>query len=76
MDLFRPCLAQPGSDCPNSNPALSGKIGFWLAMPGTVEGVVIFMHGITDVKEDMFAVMNTLTSKKLSNSCNGYLGSW
>jgi len=58
--------AQPGSDCPNSNPALSGKIGFWLAMPGTVEGVVIFMHGITDVKEDMFAVMNTLTSKNLA----------
>ena len=58
--------AQPGSDCPNSNPALSGKIGFWLAMPGTVEGVVIFMHGITDVKEDMFAVMNTLASKNLA----------
>ena len=58
--------AQPGTDCPNSNPALSGKIGFWLAMPSTVEGVVIFMHGITDVKEDMFAVMNTLTSKKLA----------
>ncbi len=58
--------AQPGIDCPNSNPVLNGKVGFWLAMPDTVEGVVIFMHGITDVKEDMFAVMNTLTSKSLA----------
>ena len=57
---------QPGIDCPNSNPVLNGKVGFWLAMPDTVEGVVIFMHGITDVKEDMFAVMNTLTSKSLA----------
>ena len=53
----------PGKDCPNSNPALNGKIGFWLVMPSTVDGIVIFSHGITDVKEDAFTVMNTLASK-------------
>jgi hypothetical protein len=58
--------ATPGTDCPNSNSVLNGKIGFWLAVPNSVEGVVIFMHGITDVKEDMFTVMNTLASKNLA----------
>ena len=42
--------ATPGTDCPNSDPALNGKIGFWLSVPNSVEGVVVFMPGITDVK--------------------------
>ena len=58
--------ATPGTDCPNSNPALNGKIGFWLSVPNSVEGVVVFMPGITDVKEQVFTVMNTLASKNFA----------
>ena len=58
--------ATPGTDCPNSDPALNGKIGFWLSVPNSVEGVVVFMPGITDVKEQVFTVMNTLASKNFA----------
>ncbi len=57
---------QPGTDCPNSSSALNGKISFWLAMPDIVEGIVIFMPGITDTKRQVFTVMNTLTSKNFA----------
>ncbi len=65
LDLLNRAV-KPGTDCPNSDSALNGKISFWLAMPDTVEGVVIFMSGLTDVKEDMFTVMNTLASKNFA----------
>ena len=58
--------ATPGTDCPNSDPTLNGKIGFWLSVPNSVEGVVVFMPGITDVKEQVFTVMNTLASKNFA----------
>ncbi len=59
LDLINRAVA-PGTDCPNSNSALDGKIGFWIAKPANVTGLVIFQHGITVYKETMLAIMNTL----------------
>ena len=65
LDLSNRALA-PGSDCPNSNSVLDGRIGFWITKPETVEGVVMFMHGITNDKEFIFSVMNTLAAKNFA----------
>jgi len=65
LDLSNRALA-PGSDCPNSDSALDGRIGFWITQPETVEGIVMFMHGITNDKEFIFSVMNTLAAKNFA----------
>ena len=66
LELQAKALGPTGSDCPNIEPELVGKIGFLIAKPEIVEGVVIFMHGLTDVKEDVFRVMNTFAQKNLA----------
>jgi len=66
LELQAKALGSTGSDCPNIEPELVGKIGFLIAKPEIVEGVVIFMHGLTDVKEDVFRVMNTFAQKNLA----------
>ncbi len=66
LELQAKALGATGNDCPNIESELVGKIGFLIAKPETVEGVVIFMHGLTDFKEDVFRVMNTFAQKNLA----------
>ena len=60
-----------GTDCPNSDSALNGKIGFWIAKPSIVEGIAIYVHGVGGVgsannKERFFNVINTMAEKNLA----------
>ncbi|MBF0280569.1 MAG: hypothetical protein HQM13_22420 [SAR324 cluster bacterium] len=51
--------ASPGADCPNTTGAFQGKIQFWLSIPASTTGIVIYQHGITRNKDDFAAVANT-----------------
>ena len=44
---------------------LNGKIGFWISNPATVDGIIIYLHGLEQNKEEMFAVMDTFASKNI-----------
>jgi pimeloyl-ACP methyl ester carboxylesterase len=59
LDLSNPSPSVNIDKCPNSNQAFNGKLGFWLAKPDNVSGIVVFQHGITASKDTMFAIMNT-----------------
>ena len=48
------------ADCPNALDGLDGKIGFWITQPATPSGTVVFQHGITANKDNIFAIANTL----------------
>ena len=48
------------ADCPNALDGLDGKIGFWVTQPATPSGTVVFQHGITANKDNLFAIANTL----------------
>ena len=55
------------ADCPNAIDGLDGTIGFWVTTPVTESGTtpygtVVFQHGITGNKDNLFAIANTLAS--------------
>ena len=55
------------ADCPNAIDGLDGKIGFWVTTPVTESGTtpygtVVFQHGITANKDNLFAIANTLAN--------------
>ncbi len=57
LDLINRATA-PKADCPNTN-GLEGNIEFWVAIPQTTTGVVVYQHGITRNKNDFASVANT-----------------
>ena len=55
------------ADCPNALNDLNGTIGFWVTTPVTESGTtpygtVVFQHGITGNKDNLFAIANTLAN--------------
>ena len=57
--------SNPLRDCPSGDNSLNGKIGFWISNPATVDGIIIYLHGLEQNKEEMFAVMDTFASKNI-----------
>ncbi len=57
--------SNPLRDCPSGDNSLNGKIGFWVSNPATVDGIIIYLHGLEQNKEEMFAVMDTFASKNI-----------
>ncbi|MGK5090943.1 hypothetical protein WDW89_02875 [Deltaproteobacteria bacterium TL4] len=56
--------ATPETDSPHLTTEFAGNISFWAIVPtAAVTGVVIYQHGITRNKNDVFAVANTLASQ-------------
>lgn len=52
-------------NCPHKD-NLTGRLEFWVAQAATPNGVVIYQHGITRVKEDFVAVANAMAGVGLS----------